>query len=288
MGKLGRALLAAVLLAMAAPALAQDNKVVLGRISLSFYAVTGEVVQAVLERLGHKVEVKEGTHDVIFPLLAKGEVDLLNAAWLPNAHRVYWERHQQDLAELGTLYEGAQLYWTVPAYVPPDAVRSAADLAKPEVAAKMDRTIRSIGAGAGITINSKKAVTEYGLEGAGYNVVAGTPKEWVDNFAAAYAGQRWLVMPLWRPQYLNKAYSLRVLDDPRGALGSADRAVLLGNRAARERLPKRTLEVLSKVRIPVDDVTAMDYAVNGEKKSPAEAAKAWMSTNAATVDTWFK
>ncbi|HSD61915.1 MAG TPA: glycine betaine ABC transporter substrate-binding protein, partial [Burkholderiales bacterium] len=98
----------------------------------------------------------------------------------------------------------------------------------------------------------------------------------------------WLVMPLWRPQYLNKAYSLRVLDDPKGALGSADRAVLVGNRAARERLPQRTREVLARVRIPVDDVTAMDYAVNVEKKSPAEAAKAWMSANAATVDGWFR
>ncbi|HEX9181160.1 MAG TPA: glycine betaine ABC transporter substrate-binding protein [Burkholderiales bacterium] len=273
--------------AAATPALAQE-KVVLGRISLSFYAVTGEVVQAVLERLGHKVEVKEGTHDVIFPLLAKGEVDLLNAAWLPNAHRVYWERHQQDLAELGTLYEGAQLFWAVPAYVPPDAVRSAADLAKPEVSAKVDKTIRSIGAGAGITINSKKAVTEYGLDAAGYGVVAGTPKEWVDNFAAAHAAQRWLVMPLWRPQYLNKAYALRMLADPKGALGPADRAVLLGNKAARDRLPKRTLEVLARIRIPVDDVTAMDYVVNVEKKSPADAAKAWMGANAAMVDGWFR
>jgi glycine betaine/proline transport system substrate-binding protein len=282
-------LIAAAALAASAgtPALAQD-KVVLGRISLSFYAVTGEVVQSVLERLGHKVEVKEGTHDVIFPLLAKGEVDLLNAAWLPNAHRVYWERHQQDLAELGTLYEGAQLYWAVPDYVPQGAARSAADLAQPEVAAKMDKTIRSIGAGAGITINSKKAVTEYGLDAAGYSVAAGTPKEWVDNFAAAHRENRWLVMPLWRPQYLNKAYALRVLEDPKGALGSADRAVLVGNRAARERLPKRTLEVLSRVRIPVDDVTAMDYAVNVEKKSAAEAAKAWMSANAATVEGWLR
>ncbi len=287
LGRLKRMLVAAALLTAAAPALAQD-KVVLGRIGLSFYAVTGEVVQAVLERLGHQVELKEGTHDIIFPLLAKGEVDLLNAAWLPNAHRVYWERHGQELAELGTLYEGAQLYWTVPAYVPAGAVRAPADLAKPEVAAKMDKTIRSIGAGAGITINSKKAVTEYGLDAAGYSVVAGMPKEWVDNFAAAHAASRWLVMPLWRPQYLNKAYALRVLEDPKGALGPADRAVLVVNRAARDRLPKRTLEVLAKVRIPVDDVTAMDYAVNVEKKSPAEAAKAWMGANAATVEGWFK
>jgi ABC-type proline/glycine betaine transport system substrate-binding protein len=32
------------------------DKVILGQISISFYAVTGQVVQSVLERLGYSVE----------------------------------------------------------------------------------------------------------------------------------------------------------------------------------------------------------------------------------------
>ena len=47
---------------------AQEGQLVtLGQVSLSFYAVTGAVVQEVLERLGHRVEVRQGLHEEIFP-----------------------------------------------------------------------------------------------------------------------------------------------------------------------------------------------------------------------------
>jgi glycine betaine/proline transport system substrate-binding protein len=46
--------------------------VVLAQVSLSFYAVTGAVVHAVLQQLGHMVEVREGPHEEMFPLLGEG------------------------------------------------------------------------------------------------------------------------------------------------------------------------------------------------------------------------
>jgi glycine betaine/proline transport system substrate-binding protein len=64
MRTLGRMMLVGALLA--APfgadhgAEAAEPTVVLGQVNLSFYAVTGAVIQQVLERLGHAVEVKEG------------------------------------------------------------------------------------------------------------------------------------------------------------------------------------------------------------------------------------
>src|SRR5689334_9489236 len=61
----------------------------MGQISLSFYAVTGAVVEAVLRRLGHTVQVVQGSHAQIFPRLAAGEIDLLVAAWLPHGHAMY-------------------------------------------------------------------------------------------------------------------------------------------------------------------------------------------------------
>src|SRR5690349_8679896 len=78
----------------------------LGQINLSFYAVTGGVVQEVLERLGHTVEVSGGSHAQIFPRLGSGEVDLLVAAWLPHGHAVYWTQYGEHAEKLGVLYEG--------------------------------------------------------------------------------------------------------------------------------------------------------------------------------------
>lgn len=60
--------------------------VMLGQVSLSFYAVTGAVVQEVLERLGHPVQLRTGPHDEMFPLLGQGSIDVMAAAWLPAGH----------------------------------------------------------------------------------------------------------------------------------------------------------------------------------------------------------
>ena len=54
----------------------EEPPVRLGQINVSFYAVTGQVVQLVLERLDHEVERSTGSHRVIFPQLGQGSIDL--------------------------------------------------------------------------------------------------------------------------------------------------------------------------------------------------------------------
>src|SRR5262245_30187409 len=58
---------------------AESRLIILGQVSLSCYAVTGAVVHEVLERLGHRVEVRQGPHEEMFPLLAQGAIDLMAA-----------------------------------------------------------------------------------------------------------------------------------------------------------------------------------------------------------------
>ncbi len=263
------------------------QKVVLGQVQLSFYAVVGAVIQEVLETLGHPVEVREGTHEAIFPVLGRGEVDLLVAAWLPGAHATYWAQHKDQAIELATLYDGARLFWAVPDYVPESLVRSVADLVKPDVTSRMTKTIRGIGAGSGLMMGSKKMMTEYGLEQAGYELVPGAPKDWIGNFEKAVVERRWVIMPLWRPQFLNQAYRVRPLEEPKRLLGGTDRAVLVATREFPSKFPARSVETLRRVSLGVDAVTEMDYTVNVEKKSPREAAKAWMAKNADRVQSWM-
>ena len=43
--------------------------VALGHVDLSFYEVTANVVQLILERLGYNVGVQKGSHGQIYPLL---------------------------------------------------------------------------------------------------------------------------------------------------------------------------------------------------------------------------
>ena len=260
--------------------------VTLGQVSLSFYAVTGAVVHEVLERLGHRVEVRQGPHEEMFPQLAAAAIDLMAAAWLPEGHAAYWDRYGAQAMEVATLYEGARFFWAVPRYVPADAVASMADLAKPAVAERMTRLIQSVGAGATITTVSGRAVAEYGLASAGYLVRPGTPAEWIEAYQKAFAERRWIVFPTWAPQFLNRRGDLRPLDDPRGVLGGLNRAALVAPRAAFQALPERTRQVLSRISLGLDGVTEMDWAVNVDKQTPRDAARAWLRANATRVGEW--
>jgi glycine betaine/proline transport system substrate-binding protein len=280
---------AAVTLPLASPtgAHAESATVRLGEINISFYAVAAGVVHELLERLGHTVEVTRGLHPDIFPKLGANEVDVLVAAWLPHGHAEYWSKYGDCCVEVAKLYDGAHFFWAVPNYVPADLVKSVDDLKKPEVLAKMEKLIKGTGPGSGLMIQSRKLMQEYGLTAAGYTLEPSPGREWIERAEAALKEKRWFVTPLWQPQFLNKAYTWRKLAEPRGLLGGENRAVVVMHKSFAEKLPARTLRALQRIELGLDTVSAMDYAVNVEKKAPREVAREWMRAHAQTVDAWL-
>lgn len=280
-----RCVMTALALGSAAPAHAVYVSV--GHVDLSFYEVTANVVQIVLERLGHNVALQKGSHAQVYPKLGAGEVDLFVAAWLPNAHAQYWEQFKDSTVKVVALYDDARLFWAVPDYVPASAVKSVADLSKPEVAAKMQKEVRGPGADSGLMIGSKKIFAEYGLDQAGYQLMPGKPADWLANFDENVAAQRWFVMPLWQPQYLNRAHKLRILDEPRKLLGDADTAWLVAHKDLRSKVDAKTWKALGRMSLSVRAVTEMDYLVNVRKLSPRDAARQWMGAHPDTVAYWI-
>ncbi len=281
------AMAAAILFAgLSAPARA--DSVNLGHVNVSFYEATANVIGLMLERSGWNVALKSGSHSNIYPQVANGDVDLFVAAWLPYAHANYWKEYQGNLVKLGPLFDDAKLYWAVPAYVPDSAVKSVADLKKPEVAGKMVKTIRGTLPDSGLMIGSKKIVAHYGLADAGYELVPGTNKEWLDNFNDRIAKGEWFVMPLWQPQYLNRAFKLRVLEEPEQLLGAANTAYLIANKEFAAKLSKKQFAMLGRIELSLKAVTEMDYWVNVEKLTPREAARRWIGSHATTVTYWIE
>ncbi|QWT21599.1 hypothetical protein KPL74_06225 [Bacillus sp. NP157] len=265
----------------------EQRVVTLGAVSLSFYAVTGAIVREVLERLGHPVVVRQGTHEQIFPMLADGAIDLMAAAWLPGGHAAYWAHYGARATEVAQLYQGARFFWAVPSYIPEDQLHSIDGLAQPSVMRRMPRTIQGIGTGAAITSLSEQAIEVYGLESAGYILRPGTQQEWLDAVNTALTGGRWVVFPTWAPQYLNKDGALRALQDPLNVLGGVNHASLVAPRDRFQTLPVRTRKVLSRIDIGMDGVTAMDWSVNVGKLTERDAAREWMANNSQRVDGWF-
>ena len=276
------------LTASAGAAEREPGKIVLGQIGLSFYAVTGGVVQEVLERLGHTVEVVQGSHGQIFPRLGAGEVDILVAAWLPHGHSMYWEKYGPAAEQLAVLYEGARFEWMVPAYIPEELVATVDDLKKPEVLKSMDQQIQGTGRDSGNMIVSAEVLKAYGLDQAGYTLAPGTVDEFHRSYKRGIYEERWFVMPLWRPHFINRMGTMRAIAEPKGLLGEPNNGTLVASKTWIERAPPRTVQVLRRMRLGLDAVARMDYAVNMDREDPREAARRWMARNQSVVEEWFK
>ncbi|MEX3509655.1 glycine betaine ABC transporter substrate-binding protein [Kocuria carniphila] len=265
-----------------------NARLVYGRIDESFHQVAAAVVEEVLVRLGHTVDVVEGPHPEMYPQLAAGEMDLFADAWLPGGHEVYWEQVKDNAVEAAVLYEGCMFYWAVPAYIPEDLVFSLADLAKPGVAERMTTlTVQGTTSGAGLTMRSEQLIESYGLASLGWHQEIGDLQAIIDTVNQRMKAGDWFATPLWQPQYLNDVYELRPLADPLGAFPAPDRASLLAYRQSWDNLPEETRRVVARINYPLEAVNEMDRAVNLDGKDPLQAARDWMERNPETVNGWF-
>ena len=269
-----------------APAPAPATTITLGQVGLSFYAVVGGVVQEMLEREGYTVLVIQGPHAEIFPRLGTGEVDIFAAAWLPNGHASLYAPVKDSTFLIAPLYEDARFFWVVPAYVPDTLLSSLADLARPAVRERLSPRIVSLPATTGLTISAQRVLDAYRLGDAGYVVAPGSPEAWMSAFEQAVAAREWIVFPLWQPHWLNAAWPLRRLADPKNAYGEPDVAWLLGHRSLQAKLSPGTLATLGRIRLSIDAVTDMDEMVNLEGVTPRVAAARWMAANPAIVTAW--
>jgi len=238
-----------------------------------------------LEKEGYTFEVIEGSHADIYPKVGSGEVDILAASWLPNAHAVLYKKVETSTFKLAKLYDDARLYWTVPAYVPAQEVSSIEDLLKPAVKSRMPSTVVSLPESTGLTILGLEVLKSYGLDAAGYQLQAAPPGTWIGTFKTAYEAGNWVVFPLWQPQWINSVYELRVLEDPKRIFG-VDSAYLIANQQLKSKLSPRTLAYLSNIRLSIAAITEMDKSMNVEKISARQAAERWIAANPQQVDSW--
>ncbi len=255
------------------------SKITLGITDLSFHRVTGALVTHILEKMGHEVNRVYAPHVENFERLASGEIDMLASAWLPSSHGVYKKKteHKIKLHELGLHYEPYAL-WGIPDYVS-ETVRSVSDLARPEIAARFNKKIQGIGSGAGITRFSIAMMEQYELTDAGYQFFTGTQDDCIKAFETAVANNEWVIVPLWRPQFLHARHTIRELVEPKELLGTVDKAVLLLREDRKHLLTSSQFQELDQLRFSNDIISEIDNSVDMGDYTLDEAANNWLSRN---------
>ncbi|MFS0875576.1 glycine betaine ABC transporter substrate-binding protein [Solibacillus isronensis] len=104
--------------------IAQGNgeKVKLVSVPWDSEIASSSVVKLVLENLGYEVEVIPVDPAIMFQAIATGEGDATVAPWLPTTHQSFYEKHKDDIVDLGENLEGTQNGFVVPAYMDIDSI----------------------------------------------------------------------------------------------------------------------------------------------------------------------
>lgn len=254
------------------------NKIILGVTDLSFHRVTASIVSHVLAGMSFEVERVYSPHQENFEKLKSGDIDMLASAWLPSSHGIYKSDVEEivELLELGLHYK-PYAHWGVPDYIPESAVSEVKDLLKPEVVSRMNKQIQGINPGAGITRFSIKMMNAYGLSNAGYRFYTGSEEDCFSVFEQAVKNKEWVVVPLWKPQFLHHKYNIREISEPEGLLGIVDRAVLLLRQDKSINFTQEQLETLDDLKFSNEIIAELDYQVSREGKAIDEVTKQWLS-----------
>ena len=245
-----------------------------------------KLVRAILEdKMGYDVELVMADVGIQYQGVANGDIDFMLMCWLPVTHKAYWDKVSNDVVNLGPVFTRAKLGWVVPTYIPEDTLSSITDLTDPEVMDKLDGKIMGIDPGAGLMQASEKAMKEYGLSDAGYELISSSGAGMTAALARAVKKKDWIVVTGWSPHWKFAKWDLRYIDDPKGLLGGRESASCIARKGFYQDVPYEVFEFLTRYFIPADDLEAIMF--EARSSSYKDAAKKYIKENPERVKYWM-
>lgn len=273
---------AAMVIAATSGQAAEDKTLNIGWTAWSSTEATTNIAKYVLsEKMGYDVEMTLADIAIQYQGVANGDLDMMMMSWLPETHGDYYGKQAGKIVDMGAIYTRARLGWVVPNYIPEDQVKTIADLAKPEVADKLDNKIQGIDPGAGLMRLSGEAIETYGLDD--YTLVSASGAAMTAALDRAIKRNEWIVVTGWSPHWMFGKYDLRYLEDPEGALGGPERVHAIGRPNIYRDKPE-VFEFFSRFFLPLDDLEAV--MAEAQDSSYEEAAKNYVDSHEARVNYW--
>ena len=270
----------------AAQAANYDKPIKIGWTAWSTAEANTKLIKAILEdKMGYDVELIMSDIGIQYQGLSTGDIDLMLMAWLPTTHQNYWKKFAGKVVDLGPIYTRARLGWVVPDYVPQDKVNSISDLTDQDVADKLNNKITGIDPGAGLMQASEKAMEEYGLSDAGYELLSSSGAGMTAALSRAIKRDDWIVATGWSPHWKFAKWDLRYLEDPKGLLGGKERIHCLARKGFYQDVPYEVFEFFVRYNIPIDDLEAL--MLEARNTSYEEAANAYIKNNPKRIKYWM-
>jgi len=249
---------------------------------------TAALLANILEKNGYNVEIKDVADNApLYAGMANGDIDIMGSSWMERTHQSYWDQYGNDLEDLGTYYEGAELFLAVPTY---SDVRSIDQL--PSHASQFDGRVIGIEPGAGLMKATQEDVfPAYGLD-KNYELVQSSTTAMLTELKKATEAKQETVVTLWTPFWANLAFPVRPLQDPKNAFGASEDLHTVAHEDFSEDFPEvanmiKHFKLTDQQYGTLEDMIANDFPEGQEEKAVA----AWLKKNpdyASSLEKYLK
>lgn len=259
-----------------------NKKITIGYITWAEDIAATFLWEHILEERGYDVELTQLAVGPTFKGLTSGDLQLFFDTWLPTTHKQYWEQYGDQLEQLSLWYDNATLEIAVPEYSP---LNSIADLKGQ--AATFDGKIIGIEPGAGLTdITKNQVIPQYGLDG--YTLATSSTPAMLAALESATQAKKPIVVTLWHPHWAYDAYPIKDLQDPKGALGAAEKVYVVAPKGFSEQSPE-VAGWVSKFKMNDQQLADLENVVVNRAESEEQrraAVDKWAAANQELVTSW--
>ncbi len=218
--------------------------------------------------------------------VANGDQDFFMEGWLPTLHGVYVDG--TDIVKIKKIYDNGITGLIIPTYMADDGVTKLSDLAKPEVAKKLDYKITGIDAGAGMMIQTEEnLIPAYGLDDAGIELLASSGPAMMAAIDGAIENEEYIVGMGWQPHSMFGMYDLVILEQDGEEIFAPNDIYILGRAGVEEDLPEVT-EFMKNVYWTNETIGPLMVHLQESNLDTLEAARQWKDENTEIWSDWVK
>lgn len=266
---------ATVSLAFGAAAQAQDT-IKMGTMAWEDLTPITGITKKVLEDKGFTVEVTEFSEwGIAYAAMTRGDIDIMASQTDYVAHD-YWTKNMNALEKISPVSHGLFQGFAVPSYVDiasVDELNANAD--------KLGGKIIGIEPGAGLMRDAENAIDEYELD---LDLIEGSTGAMTAALKSAADRGEWIAVTVWQPSWMMEKFGLKFLADPKGVFPPPQSYYWIGTNGFSAENPAAR-EAIASVYVPLEDITAMNSAVNAGKTMD-EAVADWVAAHADLIGRW--
>lgn len=280
--------LVAGLLAPGSVAQAEERIVRLGVPPWQGAQIKSAVVTELLERLGWTVEWTEAAAPLIFQELANGRLDANLSAWVPGQDTAFQPLVDAGrIAVLGENLDGALTGLATPAATAPGSLTTLTHIDRFRDA--FDGRLYCIEPGSGGHTVAKAAIDQdlYGL--GDWTLVSSSTQGMLAQVGRAIKRGEPMLFCGWSPHWMNVAFELRYLDDPKqhwGGRPGGTRVLTLARTGLAEDAPDLAT-LLSRIRVDALVQSEWIHQYARLERDRDAVAREWLDNNSELVSTWL-